>query len=901
MQTIDPNQPTTKANKRLVLPNKGSDKTEFLTYRDQAFGKYNTLRNRRLETAARNLLYELGKQWIVLDTKILFQGSRGFAFKDIKRNAEVDAPRPDTNYIALAVKVEQAALSRRKLVPNVRPKSHDPRVEAAAKVAEDILNYRLKVLDWPTKRDHFIFLTIVTGLGIMKSYWDAPISQMEYMDNAEATICPQCGTMSSSSIVSNDLLEQKPVNNQDIQSLDGNSAVVSNCPTCPDAPPMVPASLDPETAKELDYFGRPLGTPVAKGNTAIDNVSLFDYYPENSGIDVSWDEQIIFRTATPKPIDWILDRHPELDGKISPEDPKKLMENHPILGAWDIRGRYDRSYDSDLYANHAMYYEIYQEKTRKNPLGRIVIIAGGEVPVDDDLYVELSEGGSPVAKVKFAGATWGKKHKELWGKSLVDDLVSPQNRINGCDAQTINVRERLAEPNIMATEGMGINGPEWMEEVGGAKILHYQVDPLNPSAEPKPWGGVTIPQGVVQERQQAVDDILRLSGPQSVEIGEAPKNITTTSGLKLLEDNADSVREPRNRAISKAFQTIWEHQLQLAWAFGVTQDNYEAAAEDGAWEVKQYDRMSIMGQTKVEVEKQSEVEKSIYQSEAVREAIADGLYDLSTLSARKRILELRGLPSDVNEDSNYQIDLAKRSWVDFCDDGVIPTIDPSIDDPVIRFQSYATFLLSEKGQRIATGAGWPKILKQIVGWEAQVQKMEAMDAQARALYGTTDPAKTGPMYEQFQQQFQQQMQIWQQHAAISQQMAAQTGQVTPAAPPPAQPIPPIFLPGDRADHIYMVWVDMLKPLGGLSGLLQQQDETVLEQVDQFLRFRATVEAYRLMMQVQQAASMAPGPASPGTPAGNPAQNPAMAAGAPPISPDISGGRPNIGQLNTPSK
>ncbi len=879
-------------SKKLVLPDQGSDKQEFLTYRDQAFGKYNTIRNRRLETAARNLLYELGRQWITLDTKVLFQGSRGFAFKDIKRSSEVDAPRPDTNYIALAVKVEQAALSRRKLVPKVRPKSHDPRIEAAAKVAEDILNHRLKVLDWPTKRDQFIFLTIVAGLGIMKSYWDAPISQMDYMDNPDATICSQCGTMLSSMQVPVELLEAKPLVSEQELYAENGVASLQACPSCPELAEMVPASLDPETAKEKDYFGRVLGTPVAKGNTALDIVSLFDYYPENSGIDVEWSAQTIWRTATPRSLDWILDRHPELEGKIHPEDPKKLMENHPILGDWDIRGRYDKSLDADLYANHAMYYEIYQDKNRKNPLGRAVVIVGNEVPVDDSLYVEVAEGGNPVPKVKFAGATWGKKHKELWGKSLVDDLVSPQNRINGCDAQQINTRERLAEPNIMATEGMGINGPEWMEEVGGAKILHYQVDPLNPSAEPKPWGGVTIPQGVIQERQQAVDDILRLSGPQSVEIGEAPKNITTTSGLKLLEDNADNVREPRDRSISNAFQIIWEHQLQLAWAFGVTEDSYEATGEDGTWEIKQYTRESIKGQTKVEVEKQSEVDKSIYISEAVREAIADGLYDLSTLQARKRILELRGLPADVNEDSNYQIDLAKRSWVEFCDDGIIPVIDPSIDDPTIRFQSYATFLLSEKGQRIANGAGWPQILKKIVGWQAQVQKLELLDQQARALYGTTDPEQAGLQYQQFQAQFEEQMQLWQQQQAIGAQQSQQLGQAVPSAPPPQQPVPPMFLPGDRADHIYMVWMQLIEQNGGL-----ESDPAIAEQVDKFLRFRATVEAYKLMMQEQRMQQMMGQPASPGTPAGNPAQNPTMNVGAPPISPDIAGGVPQLGQLN----
>lgn len=902
------NQSYQVKNNYCVVPELGADESTILAYKDHAFGDLNTIRTRRLENAARNLLYFHAKQWIELDTRVFSRSGVGYTFREMSKTDGREAPRPVFNFISGAVNIEQAALGRRQLTAKVTPSSRDPRVEAAAKVAQDILEDRLKKLDWADKREHFTFLTIILGLGIIKSYWDETYTELGFYDNPEAVACsnPECDTKLASQLVPNQFLEKSEslTNLETAQpTLDGE-AVLNACPTCQEPNPLVPLSLTPDQASQPDLFGRPLGMPIPKGQTALEVISPFDYFPENSGIDVTWNDIKIHRQATPRSLDWILERYPELEDKIYPENPKELMEQHPVLGDWDIRGRYDSAMDADIYANHAMVYEIYQDRSRKFPNGRAIVIICDQIALDGELYRQVGQLSVPI--VKYAGANWEPRHKEIWGKSLADDLISPQNVYNGLLALEIESMARTGSPNIILPNDTGADGPEFFEYYNNSgKVIRYNVNPLNPQAKPEILGGVTTPPAVNQAKNEALDAMVRIQGPTALEAGEAPKNVTTTSGLRLLEEQSDKKRAYRERALISAMEKIWSHQLEMLWAFRVDEDVYEAESDDGGWELKQYDRMAIMGQTKVKIEKQSEVDKSIYMSEAVREALADGLYGGTGVAAtlpihaRKRILELRGLPTDVEEDSNYQIELCKKRWVDFIDQGAIPVIDPSLDNFEIQWKGLGTFLVAPEGQRIANNLGWPQILKQIYGWEMRLQTMEAMDLQARQLYGTTDPAVTEPMYQQLQMQHQEQMAAWEQESIANEGVAKETGQPLMPMPPPQEPVPPVFLPGDKADHIYGIWQQMLMETGGIQPPTQSiqpslvpDPDIAMQDLDNFLKFRAVVEAYRLLaMEKVMKDMMAMAPPAPGGPGGDVA-----APGQP--SAGIMGSEPGLGQLNT---
>jgi hypothetical protein len=857
----------------LQVPPLDEEEARVIDFKDRWFSEYNIYRVRRLEQMALNHHYLLGRQWIELDTEILLEGTRGFQFRQISSEDQHDIPRPVTNIIAPSVEVEISALGKRKLIPKVIPLSRDPRVEAATKIANDVLEDRLKKNEWPIKRSEVTLSTVVYGTGIIKTWWDETYFDAMLVGSPDALQCHQCGMLLSSPKVENELL-QEGMSTQGATLGEDGSFTLENCPVCGSeestseevlAPPTGPVPLQPymvgeDEAEGEDGFGRALGQTVPKGFPRIEIVSPFDIYVENSGVDITPENCRVWGQCTPRSLDWIEERFPEkfAEDTIKPEDPNEIMRSHPLLGDWDLVGRYSAVYDTNIYDNHARVYEIYCDKTYKFPKGRAIIICADQILYNGVLYRDIEVEGSKkeVKLVKYSSTRYKVRPREFFGRGLVDDLISPQNRLNGMDSQIIEARERLGSPNIMVTEAMDLQGPEWNERGGGA-VWRYNIDPLGPGAKPDYFGDKLFDTAVYQERDRIKADIKELAGPQDIEIGAAPKNITTTSGLQLLGEAAERRRGEREDSMTHMYESSWEHLLELECVLRAEDSSYQTETDGGSWEEKQFNRELLMGQSRVKIEKQAEVDKSLYQREATREAQADQLYRLDSQIAIKRILELRGLPTDVNEDLNFQVDLAKKRWVEFVDEGLIPSIDPSIDDFRIHFQALGTFLLGEEGQRIQKEAGWPQILKAIAGWEWELARNEAIDFQSRELYGTTnlDEAQT-----KYAEMFASYAQAKQAEESLN-RVAAQS--MMPAPPPSGlqPPIEPFFLPPAKEDRVLYIWMNKLQQ-GGLQVSPPQEN---------FLKFRAVVDAYRLLADEKDQKAMMglPQSSSPGTNPGNP--------------------------------
>lgn len=866
------------------FPTLNADDDYIISFRDRYFQQYSSYRNKHLTRLALSMYYEMGRQWIERDWEQTFEGLRGFAFREMQSTAQVELPRPVTNRIAPAIDIEFATLSKRQWKPKVVSNTRDPRLQAAAKVADDVLNDRLDKLNWPDKRDKFIKNVILFGTGIMKSYWDDSWSDTTWVAT-NAARCLQCGALYSS--------DRAP---------DGTPIMA--CLACGGA--LTQANLTEEESMGQDYFGLDLGTNVPKGGTDLDIISPFEYYPENGGVNKTTYNTKMHGIEKIRSLDWIEERFPQVIDEVQPESPEELLRNHPLLGERDLMSRWDYGFDAGIYDHHVRVYELYHDPCYRHPEGRLLTIIGKKqnlIVENTGLMQSLElEGGekASVPKVMITAAVWKEREGEFWGKSLPDDLISPQNRINGMDAQTIEARERMGSPNLLIPDDADIEGPELNAAYGLGKMFRYHISPLNPGAKPEVFGSILMPSGVYQERQACIDDMTAIVGPADIEIGEAPRNVTTTSGLQILGEQAERKRATRERGITTSLEKVWSHQLKLLWVNRVEPDSYEAATPDGAWEVKQYDREAIGGQTKVKVEKQAYVDHSVIQREATREAMVDQLYDISSPLARKRILENMGLPTDVNEDSNLQIDKAKQQWVDFVDEGKIPVIDSSIDNAMIRFATLGTQLLQDEGRQMAEAAGWPQILPLIAGWEEDLARLEEVDRRAREFYGGEPaPDQAQELYAKAMVQYEEQMQQWELAKELALQDAGPQGTnpqaISAIPPPPQEPPAPIFLPRQVELKIFGIWIQMIDkktgqtPTPGLMGIAAmkaqqtlEEPQAVVQRMETFLRFRSVVEGYRILVQKKQKEEMmaAQGgpPPGPGAPASGPGPAPGQEEG-----------------------
>lgn len=876
------------------FPGMDAKEEDIRAFHGRFFSRYATYRNRHMQRIATSLYYILGRQWVQRDDAILPEGARGFALRDMIPDENVDLPRPVTNFIAPSIDTEFATLSKRQWIPKVLNYSRDPRLQAAAKVADDVLSDRLRKLDWEDVRDRFILNMCHMGTATLHSFWEESYYETSWISVPEPVACPTCSAVfASRSIPQSFVVAIQNGSTPTIKdSLDDDSKVdMANCPFCASASELGRIDLDEDQSKLTDVFGRPLGESVPKGNTALELVTPFEYYPQNAGVGVTPETIRHHGIAKVRSLDWVEEHHPDLIDEVEPESPEFLMREHPLLGEWDLIGRYDYALDSGIYDHHVLVYDLFAHPTYRFPEGRAIRVIGTTqqlVARNEPLIRKVRDESGAEAAVPIsciASAVWKPREGEFWGKTLADDLLSPQNRINGIDAQTIEARERMGSPNLITPEDANLDGPSFRTNYGLGKVFTYQPSAINPNAKPEVFGAVTMPSGVAQERQAAIDAMTRIIGPADIEIGEAPRNITTTSGLQILGEQAERRRATRERGVTSAFRKIWEHQLQMLWTLRVDSDSYEAELPDGSWEIRQFNRQSIAGQTKINIERQAYIDRSIIIRESTRQALTDGLYDASTPTARKKLLELMGLPTDVNEDTNLQIEHARRQWVDFVDDKKIPVIDTTLDNPFIRFHVLGTLMMQDEGKRIAEHCMWPKLLPLIAGWEEEYMQMSALDQQARAQYGgEPSEEQAAQLYAKFQLQYDEAMTAYEQAQASSKAMGAPAAQ-----PPPQPPLPPVFMPKQPELRVWTVWQSMFKKKLGDQGLaplvlqeavrLQADPTGYAQEISSFLRFRSVVEAYKLMSGPTVAPGSTPGPPGPPAPA------PTSPPGAPPAPPN----------------
>jgi len=881
------------------FPDSEADPAEITTFRDRHFAEYFTYRDRHMQRIVRNLYYDIGRQWIELHNDVLVEGARGYAYREMQHNVDVETPRPVTNIISPAIDVEFATLAKRQWLPKIPTYSRNPRIEAGAKVAHSILTDRLKKLEWDSQRDTFIRNMITMGTATFHSFWDQSHFDMVWQAVSDPQKCPQCEALYADPEVPIGFMAMRNANPQtryqDMEGLDDvdmdDKVTLKHCPECNGSDELQKVDLSPDQSRQDDAFGRPLGGNVPKGNTNLEILTPFEYYPQNAGIFV--DPLTVRQHGIQKvrSLDWVEEHWPDIIDKVNPEDPVDLLREHPLLGEWDIIGRFDHALDAGIFDHHVRVYELVAEPSHRFPRGRLIRIVGKQqalIVEDRDLVEDMTdEQGKKVAQtplVKFASARWKIRQGEFWGKGLPDDIISPQNRINGMDSQIIDARERMGSPNLLMPEDSDLKGPEYRSGYGSAKLFKYRLSALNPSAKPEVFGSILMPQGVNVERDQMMGDVTKIIGPADIEIGEAPRNVTTTSGLQILGEQAERRRGTRERGITQAFQTIWEHQLQMLWVLREEVDEYDEETPDGLWEVKQFTRDKIEGHTKVEVERQAFIDRSIAVREATREAITDGLVDISDPLVRKKATELMGLPNDLNEKQNIQIDHAKRVWVDFVDDGILHPIDGTLDDPFLNSQVLGTYMKQDEGQALAKAAGWPILGPLLAGWQEEFQAASAHDQKVRMEYGGEPPPdEAKEMFAQKQIEYTQ---------AIEKFEQASSGALGPLAqeaimqqPPPEKPLEPVFLPRQIEERIFIVWQNMLQnkiDMEKLHGMLASQSmaplSDVAQNVERFLRFRAIIEGYAMM-----AGPAAPAPG--GTPpagGGEPPQTPGGVDGGPPV-------------------
>lgn len=926
------------------FPELGAPENELLEFRDRIINPWSARRNMHMGRIGLSMAYFLGQQWSELDYTVAFDGVRGAFLRDMSDDDDISPVRPVTNKIDPMVEAEVIALVKRQWTPKVVPLGQDPRLKAAAQVAKDRLEFRLSPaqLNWREKRHQLALNFPIAGTSLLYSCYDRSYRELKPLPAPDAVACPQCPTKLYSRNVPVETL-QAGIDGQPVQHLDTardvppseyatdiEEARLQYCPTCPSPTPLIPYTPTPEEAESAaDAFGRPLGVDVPRGETGIDVDLPFEFYPQNAGVKCTPDTLRRWGRRKIRSMEWLEERYPHLVHEVAPDPIFDLLYGDPLLGSGDLLGHYSTVYDAGIFDNNANVDELVDLPSFRYPLGRYVAASKDVVLEDSDLLessdVDDGEGGAEtvyVPRVRMSAARFKIRPDDFWGTTIADHQISKQNRLNGLDAMVIETRLREGAQNLIMPDDMWPEGGELMQSYGPGgvgKVLLFRASISNPAfTKPEVVGGKLMPPEVYQERDRIIQDMKEdagnFAGPAQ---GLPMKNIGTTSGLQLTIEMDERSRGVREDELVNSVEHTWKHLLDCEWVLGADNDDFYRTREpDNTWKYEQYRGQALRGQTEVEIERGTFIAKSLVQREAAREALADRVAVIDSPVTRRRLLEMYGLDTNLNEDTSNQVDHAERVWSDFLNKRLVRVQD-QIDDPFIHYMVLGAHLRTERAEKIADDYGWDEVERKIAGWEDELRIMIELEAKAIAFYGgRLGPQEGAEEFAKARLAYDQQVEVFQRQNETNQQLEAEQAQAPPlenGAAPPAPPVPalppqappaPIFPPVLLQDRILIVWKHLLvknepppdpnappPPPPGPEAALQDDPEPPYP----YMEFRALVAAYKLAV-AQATAGPAPAPGSGATMA--PVDKGAPAAGAPatgqPPTPAATGPMPEGG-------
>lgn len=897
---------------------------------------------RRFQTqrAAKNLWFYLGRQWI-REVATLVGTNGAYQFQEIFPESNASFPRPVTNYVGVAVDNEVSRLTRKEYVPDTSAGKNNPEWMAAARLAKDILMYEISKQVWDDKREHAIFNLIIESIVIVRSWWDENNVEVTLVASPDAVKCPMCNRFYASSKIPRLFTQtgipvpsdadpgiasrmMEPFHSETFEDVEPTGEMTAqqaedvamlqmrNCPYCEQTSLLQPFEMSEKEAGGLDAFNRPMGLLVPRGEGMIDVLTVHEWFPENGGLGLEPHQQRIHGQVKVRPLEWIALRFPEFRDDLDREDPGLLLRYNPMYAEQSFQSGmgYGLGVGEESYYNHSRVFEtvIEPQPIQGLELGAHFAMVGDKI-VRRPLCVEVQTPDNKtklVPRVKYHFARFKRIPGNCWGRTFVDDMLPLQCRLNEIDAMGCDIRER-GKPNIWTPEGTELYfDDESGKVVGSYNIIEYD----SPIATWSPKDGLFpgVPMNgtpYAEERAQVLRDMQALGAPQDIEMGQSPGSVKTTSGLMLLSEEASQKRAPRERAMIRLYESVFEHLLELNWAFRKEDATYEVQREGGIYEQASYTGSDLLGNIRVKMAARVNYDQTLYNKEAASEALQMGLYKLDSPAAIDRILDLMKLPKDVNENQTLQITRAEMAWTNFVKQGVVAPIDPSIHDALTWYAVLGKRWFGDEAYSMQQRLGWEMLIPRLVGWEEQMAQMEM----AEAPYAQFPPEQWGQIEAQGNAMVKQAMTAYQQADASFQESQKSA---PPGAPPPIPPQKPAIeqfppaptsvLPKPLELKIYTVWRRMLPEfeaaLGAAAIVAAKKDlveptpeATKIQELDGLLKMRATIEAYRMLA---TASTVGPGgPMAPPAPGGP--------VGAPPVggAPGAPGGQPAAGPPGPP--
>src|SRR5215831_1906899 len=192
---------------------------------------------------------------------------------------------------------------------------------------------------------------------------------------------------------------------------------------------------------------------------------------------------------------------------------------------------------------------------------------------------------------------------QFWADSVITDLIPLQREYNRTRSQIVEAKNRMSKPQLLAPKGSV--DPSKMTSEPGLVILY--TPGFNP---PTPLTIQSLP-GYVTELPQAIQqDMDDISSQYEVAKGRTPPGVTAASAIAYLQEENDTMLSWATTSIEEATEKVGQHILSYVNQYWDVPRTIRVLGKNDAYQITQFDKDSIDGNTSYRVESGSAAPRS---------------------------------------------------------------------------------------------------------------------------------------------------------------------------------------------------------------------------------------------------------------------------------------------------
>ena len=281
---------------------------------------------------------------------------------------------------------------------------------------------------------------------------------------------------------------------------------------------------------------------------------------------------------------------------------KQLMDLVANVSSWKGKGLESINTFSKDSSKYVVFKEVEYRPTKTYSEGRYVAVAGDQVVINDTkLPIPISETGE--WEYTITDFKYNHTPGSFWATSSIDDLISPQIRINEIDKALSSNRKSVGRPYVITPKDLILK----RKSLPGQDFLLLEFDAMSAGgAVPQIVNGTPYPQQVLEERKLNKEVIQDAAGdPKHILRGQSPGSGSSGYMVDMLQESAEASHTPDIDRFYRSWNRVKRKEIILVQSLYTEDRLLKVAGKGNDIIVKSFKGSDLHNNTDVRMELES--------------------------------------------------------------------------------------------------------------------------------------------------------------------------------------------------------------------------------------------------------------------------------------------------------